>query len=257
VVTISVDGCNFDNSQLVGQGANTITFKNAAVSGMSSSKKIQLQGTTVIVDTVTFSSGSTSVPALYLLPSSTGSQFGLNSISMTDVTTTGSTPLVLMQSISNRDFSATVQSPTFTRCVSGGALVEMRISYAGSPPTFNCDGDMESFTVVNGSVAQGLFYFNNGHNTATMSAIVAVLAATGVNYGNGSPFLINANPGIVGVNGWQQNSNAICGGSNEANIITCTGTQANGNMLLNGDTDGPTSVSGCGSTTLVNMGTNC
>lgn len=90
-----------------------------------------------------------------------------------------------------------------------------------------------------------------------MSAVIAINSATNVNYNNGNVINLNANTGVIGVNGWQQNSNSFCGGTNEANLVACSGTQANANILLNGNTDGPTSVSGCGTTTMVNMGTTC
>jgi hypothetical protein len=257
VATVSFDGCNFDNSQLVAQTGTTVTFKNAAVNAMSSTKKIQLQGTSVTVDTVSFGSGSTSVPALSVLTGTADSTFNLNAISMSGVTTTGANSMVLMQSTNGKAFTSTLQSPSFTNCVSGAAFVEMRIGAGGGQSAFNCDGDLESLTASGGSVVQGIYYFNNNNAAATMSAIIAISTASNVNYNSGNAINLNANTGVIGVNGWQQSSNSFCGGSNEANLVACTGTQANANILLNGNTDGTTSVSGCGATTMVNMGSTC
>lgn len=257
VGTVSVNGCNFDNSQFVTVSASTVTFQNAAVSSMSSTKKIQLGGNSVTVDTVSFSSGSTSVPALAVLTGTADSTFSLNAISMSSVTTTGANSLISVQAIGGKKFSLASQSPSFTSCTSGAALMELRISANTNPNTFTCDADLQSLTASGGSVAQGIYYFNNGDDKGVIDAIMAITTAGTVNYNNGPVVSLNANTGVVSVNGWQQNSNTFCGGSNAATLVTCSGTSSNANILLNGETDGTTSVSGCGTTTMVNMGTTC
>jgi hypothetical protein len=257
VATVSTDGCNFDNSQFIVQGATSATFKNSAVTALSSTRRVQLQAVTITVDTVSFSSGTTGAPALSVITGAADSTFSLNAISMNGITTTGPNSLILVQSTNGKKIqSSGAQSPTFTNCVSGAAFIEMRIN-GGGQGAFTSDFGIASLTATGGSAVQGIYYFNNNNNNGAISASIELTTVSGVNFGNGNIINLNANSGVVGVDGWSTGVNSFCTDSNVANLIACSGTQANANIRLQGDTNGPTTISGCGVTTMVNMGTSC
>jgi len=258
VATVSADGCNFDNSQFIVQGASAATFKNAAVTALSSTRRIQLQASTVNVDTVAFSSGTVGAPVLSLITGNSDSTFSLNAISMNGMTTTGANSLILVQSTNGKEIqSSGAQSPSFTNCVSGSALIEMRVNGGGGQTAFTCDFGIASLTATGGSVVKGIYYFNNNNNNGAISASVELTTVTGVNLGGGNAINLNANSGVVGVDGWSTGANSFCFDNNVLNLIACTGTQANANIRLQGDTNGPTTISGCGVTTMANMGNSC
>ena len=254
----ALDGATFTNSQLSTSNCGTIALTNSAVSGMTGTRKIQVAGNSVTVNTVSFTGGSTSVPALIVQTGTADSTFDLSAITVSGCTTTGANSAILMQSINGKAFSASTDGLTFSNTVSGSALFESKIAFNTNPSIFSCSVDILSTSVTGGSVAKGVFFFNNGNNKGTLDALVALTQTSGVSFNGNAIINLNANTAAVNVNGWNMAAdNNFCASTSQPYFAICSGTTANANILMNGNVEGSDSLLNCGPNSNVNMGNSC
>jgi hypothetical protein len=255
---VALDGATFTNSQLSTSNCGTVALTNSAVSGMTGTRKIQVAGNSVTVNTVSFTGGSTSVPALIVQTGTADSTFDLSAITVSGCTTTGANSAILMQSINGKAFSASADGLTFSNTVSGSALFESKIAFNTNPSIFSCSVDILSTSVTGGSVAKGVFFFNNGNNKGTLDALVALTQTSGVSFNGNAIINLNANTAAVNVNGWNMAAdNNFCASTSQPYFAICSGTTANANILMNGNVEGSDSLLNCGPNSNVNMGNSC
>jgi len=254
VATVTANGCNVDNSQFNVQAGTSVSFKNAVVNGMTSSRRIQLQGTAVQVDTVSFTSSSTTQPILVVVTGNADSTVTLNAVSMNGVTTSSGNSLIQVLSTNGKALkSSGAQYVSFTNCVSGSGLLELRVN-AGGLAAFNSDFGVVALSTSGSTASQGVYYVNSLNSNSALTGSIEQTSSTGTNFNNGNVITLSAASGSVDVDGFSTGANSFCGGSNEAYLVGCAG---NSNIRLKGDTDGTTATNGCGSLTQINMGSSC
>lgn len=254
VATVSSNGCNVDNSQFNVQAGTTVSFRNAAVTGMSSTRRIQLQGTSITVDTVTFTSGSTTQPALVIVTGNADSTVTLNAVDMNGITTSSGNSLIQVLSTNGKALkSSGAQYVSFTNCVSGAGLLELRVG-AGGASAFSSDFGVVALSASGSSASQGVYYVNSLNSNSALAMSIEQTSSTGTNFNSGNVITLSASSGSINVDGFSTGANSFCSGSNEAYLVGCAG---NSNIRLKGDTDGTTATNGCGTLTQINMGSSC
>lgn len=258
VTSVALDGIGFANSQFTSSTCGTISLTNAAISGMTGTKKIQVAGNSVTIGSSIFTGGSTSVPALIVQTGSADSTFSLSGLTVSGYTTTGSNSVILLQSVNGKKYDATVDTVSFATTVSGSALIESKILSNSNPNIFSCTADILSISATGGSVAKGIYYFNNGNAKGTLDASVALTQTNGVNFGGNAVMNLNANTAAVNVNGWSMSgNNNFCGDVSQPYFAICSGTTSNANVMMNGNVEGSDSLLNCGPNSNVNMGSSC